>query len=169
MSVMNDRRPDRGPGADKAAGADSVTMRTELPAGLTSARQARSAVRQALAAWGMDHLADDAQLLASELVANAAEHGDGKPISFALHRHAEPGERPGITCEVTDTSPVMPRRIDRGADADRGRGLAIIAALAPSSGVRASQAGKTSWFTLALTDRAHRVGKQIEYEPEAGA
>ncbi len=63
----------------------------------------------------------------------------------------------------------MPRRTDPGPDAERGRGLAIVEALARSSGVRATQSGKTTWFTLALTDRAHRVAAQIEHEPEAGA
>jgi len=144
-------------------------MRTELPADLTSARQARSVVRQALAGWGMNHLSDDAELLASELVANAAEHADGKPISLALRRHAEPSEQPGITCEVTDTSPAMPQRTEPGPDSERGRGLAIVDALAQSSGVRATQAGKTTWFTLALTDRTHQIARQIEHEPEAGA
>jgi anti-sigma regulatory factor (Ser/Thr protein kinase) len=154
---------------DHAAGADGATLRTELPADLTSARHARSAIRQALTAWRLEHLSDDAALLASELVANAAEHGDGTPISLALRRHADPGAQPGITCEVTDTSPAMPQRTEPGPDAERGRGLAIVAALAQSSGVRPSQAGKTSWFTLALTDRAHQAARQIEHEPEAGA
>jgi anti-sigma regulatory factor (Ser/Thr protein kinase) len=144
-------------------------IRAKLPAGLTSARQARAAIRQALAAWGMERLSGDAELLGSELVANAAEHGDGKPISLALRRHAEPGERAGITCEVTDTSPVTPQRKESDPDAERGRGLAIVAALARSSGVRARQGGKTSWFTLALTDRAQRAARQIDHEPEAGA
>jgi anti-sigma regulatory factor (Ser/Thr protein kinase) len=117
----------------------------------------------------MDHLSGDAELLASELVANAAEHGDGKPIGLALRRHAEPGGQPGITCEVTDGSPAMPRRTEPGPDSERGRGLAIVDALARSSGVRATQVGKTSWFTLALTDRAHRAAAQLEHEPEAGA
>jgi anti-sigma regulatory factor (Ser/Thr protein kinase) len=167
MNAMSDP-PKEVPSVDEPS-ADGATMRTELPADLTSARQARSAVRQALAAWGMGHLSGDAELLASELVANAAEHGDGKPISFALRRHAEPGEQPGITCEVTDSSPAMPRRTEPGPGAERGRGLAIVDALARSSGVRASEAGKTSWFTLALTDRAHRAAAQLEHEPEAGA
>ena len=144
-------------------------FRADLPADLTSARHARAAIRQALAAWGMGHLSDDAELLASELVANAAEHGTDRSIGLAVRRHAEPGEQPGITCEVTDTSPAMPHRTAPGPDAERGRGLAIVEALAQTSGVRASQAGKTSWFTLALTDRAHRVAAQIEHEPEAGA
>ena len=150
-------------------GADRDTVRAELAADLTSARQARSAIRQALTAWRMDHLSGDAELLASELVANAAEHGDGEPISLALRRHPEPGEQPGLTCEITDGSPAMPRRTEPGPDRERGRGLAIVNALARSSGVRASQTGKTSWFTLALTDRAHRAARQIEHEPEAGA
>jgi anti-sigma regulatory factor (Ser/Thr protein kinase) len=168
MNAMSDPPPKEAPGADKPS-ADGATMRTELPADLTSARQARAAIRQALADWGIDHFSDDAELLASELVANAAEHAEGKPISLALRRHAEPSEQPGLTCEVTDTSPAMPRRTEPGADTERGRGLAIVDALAQSSGVRASQTGKTSWFTLALTDRAHRVAGQIEHEPEAGA
>jgi anti-sigma regulatory factor (Ser/Thr protein kinase) len=165
--AMTDQPPAQqaSPGAE----ADSATVRAELPAELASARQARTAVRQALAAWGMDRLAGDAELLASELVANAAEHGDGQPISLALRRHSGPGGRPGITCEVTDTSPDMPRPADPGPDAERGRGLAIVTALAQTSGVRATRAGKTTWFTLALTDRAHRLAHQIDHEPEAGA
>jgi anti-sigma regulatory factor (Ser/Thr protein kinase) len=168
MNAMSDLPPQKTPGADKPS-ADNATMRTELPGDLTSAWQARSAVRQALSNWGMDRFPGDAELLASELVANAAEHGDGKPIGLDMRRHAEPGEQPGITCEVTDTSPAMPQRTEPGPDCERGRGLAIVNALAQSSGVRASQVGKTSWFTLALTDRAHQIARQLEHEPEAGA
>ena len=119
---MSDIPPAQGPGAGQAAGWDSAIVRTELPADLTSARQARSAVRQALAAWGMDTLSHDAELLASELVANAAEHGDGKPISLALRRHAEPDGRPGITREVTDTAPQFARGMAPGPDAERAGG-----------------------------------------------
>jgi anti-sigma regulatory factor (Ser/Thr protein kinase) len=166
---MTERPLESEPEYTQAVEADGATMRTELPADLTSARQARSVVRQALAAWRMGQLADDAELLASELVANAAEHGDGKPISLALRQHAEPGEQPGITCEVADTSSAMPQSTEPDPASERGRGLAIVNALATSSGVRASQAGKTSWFTLAITDRAQRVGRQLERDPEAGA
>ena len=45
---MTDLPPKEAPGAGEPS-ADGATMRTELPADLTSARQARSAVRQALA------------------------------------------------------------------------------------------------------------------------
>jgi anti-sigma regulatory factor (Ser/Thr protein kinase) len=132
---MSDLPPKEIPGVDEPR-ADSATMRTELPAYLASARQARSAVRQALTDWGMGHLSGDAELLASELAANAAEHGDGKPTGLALRRNAEPGGQPGITCEVTDGSPAMPQCREPGTEAERGRGLAIVDALARSSGVR---------------------------------
>ena len=168
MDAASGPLPAPGLSAGQVTAPDGDTMRADLPADLTSARQARAAVRHALAAWRMDHLSGDAELLASELVANAAEHGDGQPISLALRRHPGPGGRPGITCEVTDTSPAMPRRTDPEPDAERGRGLAIVAALAQSSGVRATQAGKTTWFTLALTGRAHHVARQIEHELEPG-
>jgi anti-sigma regulatory factor (Ser/Thr protein kinase) len=161
--------PTQAVGADHAARSDGGMIRTELLAGLASARQARSAVRQALAAWGMDRLTGDAELMASELVANAAEHGHGTPIGLALRRHAQPGAQPGITCEVTDTSPALPQRTVPSLDAERGRGLVIVNAMARSGGVRPSQAGKTSWPTHALTDRAHRAAAQIEHEPEADA
>jgi anti-sigma regulatory factor (Ser/Thr protein kinase) len=135
--------------ASRTVGADPTIMQTELPAELTSARKARCAVRQALAAWGMDDLSGDAELLASELVANAAEHGDGRPIGLTLRRHADPDGRRAITCEVSDTAPRFAAQLVPGPDAERGRGLMIVETLARSSGVRPSQAGRTSWFTLA--------------------
>jgi hypothetical protein len=110
----------------------------------------------------------DAELLASELVANAAEHGTG-PIGLALRRQAGPAGQRAITCEITDTSPRLPARREVAPDSERGRGLAIVAALATACGVRAESAGKTTWFTLTLADRIGRAGRQAEPETEAGA
>ncbi|MHB1819155.1 MAG: ATP-binding protein [Streptosporangiaceae bacterium] len=145
-------------------------VRAELPAALASARQARAVVRQALAAWGIEDPDRDSELLASEVVANAAEHGRG-PIRLSLRR--DPEDPAGITCEVTDTSPIVPRQREAGAEEERGRGLAIISALAAESGVRATEAGKTTWFTLALGDRIQHTARQPEparqAELEAGA
>jgi len=149
-------------------GQDPGVLRAELPASPASARQARSAVRRALAAWGIGDPSGDAELLASELVANSAEHARG-PISLALRRRAQPDGRRGITCEVTDTSPGMPRPRQAGPDDERGRGLAIVAALAADRGVRAGPGGKTAWFTLALRDRIEQAAPQAQAEHEAGA
>ena len=189
--------------------AEDGVLRAELFASLSSARHARSTVRRALATWGIDDPAGDAELLASELVANAAEHvgsgpialilrrhaltawgmddpdGDaellaselvanaaehsGGPVGLALRRHAQPDGQRGITCEVTDTSPGMPRPGRARPDDERGRGLAIVTALADASGVRAEADGKTTWFTLALGERIDRATRQVEPEAEAGA
>jgi anti-sigma regulatory factor (Ser/Thr protein kinase) len=145
-----------------------AVLRAELPADLTSARQARSAVRRALTVWGIDDADGDAELLASELVANAAEHASGS-ISLALRHHAEPDGQRGITCEITDTSPSLPQPSQARPDNERGRGLAIVTALATASGVRAEPVGKTTWFTLALRDRIDRTVPQAQAEAEAGA
>jgi anti-sigma regulatory factor (Ser/Thr protein kinase) len=145
--------------------ADDV-LRAELPADLTSARQARAAVRQALAAWGMSDPSGDAELLASELVANASEHGGG-PVSLALRRQAAQDGQPGIACEVTDTGPApatpgQARRRARPRARDR-RGPGQLHRHS------ATDTGKTTWFTLALRDRAARVIRQADAEAEAGA
>ena len=149
-------------------------VRAELPAGLASAREARAVVRKALAAWGIEDPDRDGELLASEVVANAAEHAGG-PIRLALRREHEPGHPAGITCEVTDTSTAVPRQREAGPGEERGRGLAIVSALASDSGTRATGAGKTTWFTLALGDRIQHAARQPQPEPaqqaelEAGA
>jgi len=147
---------------------DAGVLCAQLPASLTSPRHPRSAVRQALAAWGMHDASGDAELLASELVANAAEHGRG-PISLALRRHGEPGTRHGITCEVTDTAPSLPRPRQARHGDERGRGMAIVAALASDSGVRAGPSGKTAWFTLALGDALDRAARRTAPQPELEA
>lgn len=147
---------------------DVTVLRSQLPADLTSARQARSAVRTALASWGMADPSGDAELLASELAANAAEHARG-PIGLALTRHREPGGQPGIACEVTDTSADQPRARQAGPGDERGRGLAIVTALATTSGVRAEPDGKTTWFTLALGDRINNTARPASREPEPEA
>src|SRR5262245_40261039 len=73
------------------------------------ARQARAAARQALAARDMDDPSGNAELLASELVANAAEHAGGQHTGFVLRRHTGRGGQRGVTREVTGTSPALPR------------------------------------------------------------
>jgi anti-sigma regulatory factor (Ser/Thr protein kinase) len=152
-----------GPQPDDAA----TTLRTQLPADLTSARHARQAVRDALTAWGIEDPDHDAELLASELVANAAEHAPGTAIGLALRLSAPRGQTHDLTCEVTDTSATPPQIREAQPDQERGRGMAIVTALAAASGVRSEPVGKTSWFTLALRD--HITGIARAPEVEAGA
>src|SRR5262249_19710606 len=129
---------------------EAGVFRADLATDPASARQAHVSVRQALATWGMHDPSADAELLASELVANAAEPTRSHPIGFVLRRHTGRDGQRGVTCEVTDTSPILPRSRQASASDKRGRGLAIIAALAATSGVRPEASGKTTWFTLTL-------------------
>jgi anti-sigma regulatory factor (Ser/Thr protein kinase) len=154
-----------------ALGPEDREIRAELPASPASARQAREAVRRALAAWGMGQLSDDAELLTSELIANAAEHADGRPISLTVRPTAGPAGQPGLLCEVTDTSPRLPQPAAARPDAERGRGLTIVSALATSSGITARPAGKTAWFTLTAPGpdpASPRSQAEAETEAEAG-
>lgn len=140
----------------------------QLPASMLAPRQARAAVRTVLRAWGMSALARDAELLTSELVANAAEHADGSSINLTIRQHADSGGRRGILCQVTDTAPGRPQPQPIQPDSERGRGLQIVAALATNSGVTSSPHGKTAWFTL-TTSPDPALARHAEYEAEAGA
>jgi anti-sigma regulatory factor (Ser/Thr protein kinase) len=138
-----------------------------LPASPVAPRQARAAIRQAVTSWGLGALSGDAELLASELVANAAEHGSGQPITLALRQQPTPGGQPAIVCEVSDTSLALPQPRPVQPESERGRGLAIVAALATDSGVTARPDGKTAWFTL--TAPAATTERDRQAEPEAGS
>lgn len=146
----------------------SRPVRAALPASPLAARHARDTIRRALAAWGMTDLSSDTELLVSELVANAAEHAR-TPIGLTIRPHVTPAGQRGIACEVTDTSPVLPVRRQPGPDRERGRGLAIVAALATTSGCTTTTRGKTAWFTLTAQHAVPGTGREPERELEAGA
>jgi len=88
----------------------AVTSRT-LSARPEEARAARRFVRELLICWGLDALADDAEMIVDELVVNAVLHG----TRAGLPRGGPGNETP------------MPRQPDWGGET--GRGLQIVAAL----------------------------------------
>jgi anti-sigma regulatory factor (Ser/Thr protein kinase) len=138
-----------------------------LPASLRAPRQARQAIRNVLRSWGLTNLANDAELFASELVANAAEHADGSVIGMTIRQHTEPSGQRGILCQITDAEPRLPEPQPAQSDCERGRGLQVVRSLATSSGFTASPHGKTAWFTLAELDEVPRT-HQAELEAETG-
>lgn len=91
-----------------------------------------------------------AQLLASELVANAIVHGSGSP-ALALDLRED-----CIHVEVHDADPApdVVRPVNLGRSSPHGRGLAIVDALASSWGVRVHDHGKAVWFKLDLSVEA---------------
>lgn len=127
----------------RALAADSIAALT-LPPEAASARRARGLVRDALAAWSLPGLIHTAELLVSELVTNAVQHGRG-PIEVRLLRAAT------LVFEVADSSPARPS--PRAADplAETGRGLHLIKLLAGRWGTRPGATGKIVWCELPIT------------------
>ncbi|MGW1377405.1 ATP-binding protein [Streptomyces sp. NPDC002446] len=104
----------------------------------------RSIVSAQLRHWRLDALIDPAALGVTELLAN-------------VHRHARFTKQctvelcvllDQLTVSVHDEDPRLPRIRAAGSWETCGRGLALVAALSESWGMRAEGNGKVVWFTL---------------------
>jgi hypothetical protein len=107
------------------------------------------AARQ-LVSWELSELADDARLVVSELLTNAALHAK-PPVQMRLLRITD-----GVRIEVSDGSRDMPLLIRAGNDVMTGRGWSLVQALAHEWGAERAEVaggGKTIWVTLLLIDR----------------
>lgn len=136
-----------------------------LPFDPRSADRARRLVHAAVAPRpGLARLAGDAALMASELVANAIVHG-GPPVTLRL----AVGEA-GLRCEVTDRGGRGSARTRAAGDAEHGRGLLIVAALASGHGLQRTPGGTTAWFELGPPAERGRSGTTMpEPEPDVAA
>ncbi|MEQ4715074.1 ATP-binding protein [Nonomuraea sp. B19D2] len=128
-----------------AIGQGSVARRTAswwLSPDLGSVRSARRLTREKLADWGLEDQIEVAELLVSELVANALEHAYGQVrLSFC----AEDGL---LRCAVEDENPELPSMRTADVDAEGGRGLFLVDALSGSWGGVRTPRGKALWFEL---------------------
>ncbi len=116
---------------------------TQLAPLAQSSQAARMWVRPKLQAWNFGGVADEVELLLSELVSNVVEHV-GEPMSVRLTQHDG-----RVRVEVDDPSEVAP--VVRAPDlrAEGGRGMRLIASFADRWGtVVHSDDGKTVWFEL---------------------
>jgi anti-sigma regulatory factor (Ser/Thr protein kinase) len=119
--------------------------RVPLTTGPAAAAEARDQVRAVICAWDVPVDWDVAVLLTSELVTNAIRHtGDGA-ITLGIRRTC--GE---LRVDVYDKSFSLPELADAPADAEAGRGLALVANLSADWGFYRTPAGKTVYFTLAF-------------------
>jgi PAS domain S-box-containing protein len=121
-----------------------ASLELELPALSSSVPEGRAFLHKALMSWDCDGSADEALLLLSEILTNAVLHADG-PIALHVHRTAT-----DLTVEVGDRSPQLPQPRLAAEDAESGRGLLLVRTLAGDWGVRPTDEGKTTWFTLRL-------------------
>jgi DNA-binding NarL/FixJ family response regulator len=119
----------------------------ELPGDLVAPREARAVVRDLLHRWGFRDLVDEASLVVSELVANAVEHA-GSACAVVVDR-AEGSIRIEVRDDAPDPQLQTTARSAPSRDADRGRGLMIVSALAADWGVDAGDRSKSVWVQLA--------------------
>ncbi|MFI9202662.1 ATP-binding protein [Streptomyces sp. NPDC053048] len=123
--------------------------------------QVRRIVSAQLRYWHLDALIDPAALAVTELLTNVHQHAEPDKhctveMDLALDR---------LTVSVRDHDPRLPRIGEVDAVSTHGRGLALVAAVSTSWGVRERQdGGKVVWFTLrvpsaspAATPRLARV------------
>jgi anti-sigma regulatory factor (Ser/Thr protein kinase) len=96
---------------------------------------------------GLEQLVDDANVIVSELVTNAIQHGNGVQVTFTMT------VRDGFLC-MTVHGETAGRPAVRGADdnAERGRGLFLVGCLAAANGGAwgTSDDGATTWCRLAV-------------------
>ncbi|ANS70176.1 putative PAS/PAC sensor protein [Streptomyces lincolnensis] len=121
-----------------------AAVTTNLPALPSSVPEGRAFLTKALTAWQCVPPAEEAPLLLSEILTNAVQHAEG-PIGLHLSRTSTE-----LTVEVSDRSPHLPQPRLAAQDEESGRGLLLVRTLADSWGVRPTDEGKTTWFTLNL-------------------
>ncbi|GGX08926.1 hypothetical protein GCM10010297_33020 [Streptomyces malachitofuscus] len=126
----------------------------------------RRMLRRHLELWGLLELSDTAQLCASELVANVINHvGPGTPATVAV---SVKGAR--LRIELEDPNPqALPILTRVDVDAEAGRGIALVDALADRWGVDLTAEHKVTWceFRTGLTPApeygaAHRVARAAD-------
>jgi anti-sigma regulatory factor (Ser/Thr protein kinase) len=113
--------------------------------------EARDFTHRTLDAWSLDHCADDAVTVVTELAANAVLHGlphtcsDDFDVRLRLTLR-----RSHLVCAVTDPSDGLPVCPQAGDDLlEHGRGLHIVEALSEHWGwTRRPPVGKTVWAML---------------------
>lgn len=139
------------PGEALASWADSCSL--QFAAQPAACPAARGQLACMLAGWGLPELADTAQLLASELLANAvaaAQAGPGAPqlIQFCVGRAAA-----SLIIEVWDPSPEPPVARQAASMDEGGRGLHLVEVLSTAWGFyRPPWGGKVVWCQIALGD-----------------
>ncbi|MFF4655849.1 ATP-binding protein [Streptomyces sp. NPDC001381] len=113
--------------------------------------EARDFTHRTLDAWSLEHCADDALTVVTELAANAVLHGLPDPSADHFDvRLRLTLRRAHLMCAVTDPSDSPPLYPHDGDDLlEHGRGLRIVDALSEHWGwTRRSPVGKTVWAML---------------------
>lgn len=120
----------------------SDPQRFDLPPIAQATQIARRHLAETMDGNGLDHLADDAALVVSELVENVIQHTSGGCTLF-VHCDA-----PTLAITVTDTSSLPPELLPPSTTRSHGRGLQIVAKISRRWGWRHIGTGKVVWANL---------------------
>lgn len=123
--------------------------------------QVRRWASEALADLGEDHLVAT-QLVVTELVTNAYQHGEGA-TRIRVWREWEPCR---IRIEVDDRSSTPPEVRTPDARTPGGRGLQMVDKASLDWGTRAADGGKTVWAVIDCTASGWQPCRQPEPQRE---
>ncbi|MDF6045491.1 serine/threonine-protein phosphatase [Streptomyces sp. JH14] len=117
---------------------------------LQGVAQVRDFLRDLLREWDMEPLLDTMELLTSEVVTNALIHADSE-VELRLREYPD---RIRVEVRDSDPHPPVPTAIvadeENNQEAESGRGLLIVDALAGDWGSSPAGRGKTTWFDIGV-------------------
>ncbi|MFF9070764.1 ATP-binding protein [Streptomyces sp. NPDC014735] len=110
-----------------------------FPCEPSTAETGRNVVRDVLGIWHLDDLADRAELIIAELIANASRHTRCPEIRLVVGRPSSTRVRVGIVDEEPSRLPVLSHA---GDEDESGRGLFLIDAVADRWGCDLQSSGR---------------------------
>lgn len=141
---------DCAPGEDTASGEWRLVSRVLVPCQVRSVKAARDHVARLVVAHALDPLLADAEVVTSEIVANAIVHGSSAGLAVLLEVAVAASAVRVAVLDYSDRVPVL-RELPPD-DAQSGRGLHLIDSLAKSWGYHSCHPGgftKVVWAELA--------------------
>lgn len=140
------------------ADADVTTAAWEVVASPAVVPGLRARVRATLAEWDRSQLADDVEVVVSELLANVVLHAPG-PARVALVLESD-----GLLLEVSDSGAAMPAPRLASDGSTTGRGLGLVTSLSEAWGWSPSPdgPGKSVWCRFGAQPRA--VGPDLDVD-----
>jgi len=148
MSIAASMHPDSARTDSDRAGEEPVrTAGLDLPAAPESAGAARHFAHAILVEWRLPALADDVDLVISELITNALLHAraDRRVSPHAIVRLDLEYAGDSLVCRVADGSALPPAPEQAGDTAESGRGLLLVEALSAAWGWSHEAHGKVVW------------------------
>jgi anti-sigma regulatory factor (Ser/Thr protein kinase) len=122
----------------------------DLAALPTAVACARMHARAIALEWGLTALADNIELIVSELFTNAVRATEcrGRGLTTAVVRLSLASDLQCVLIRVWDGSSQMPVRRDAGPDDESGRGLMLVSHLGSEWGAYRKANGKVVWVIV---------------------